>query len=301
MAKLLITRGLPGSGKTTLARAWVAEDPKNRVRVNRDDLREMLTNGFVKDNEYDLTQARNAFVSELLRRGYDVIVDDTNLPSKTVRLLMKLSDDHGIEDLTDVPLETCLERNSLPQRRDSGRMVPEAVIRDMHQRFVKGRGHPLSVPEIDSEGLEYLIPYTTPANRPRAVLVDLDGTTALHNGRSPYDMTRVHEDEPNTAVVDTVRAMHKYGHRVVFVSARTEEARQDTERWLSDKVRVPYEVLLLRPNGDGRKDSEVKYEIFDRFIRNNYAVSFVLDDRDSVVGMWRALGIPCFQVAPGNF
>jgi len=27
----------------------------------------------------------------------------------------------------------------------------------------------------------------------------------------------------------------------------------------------------------------------------------VFDDRDQVVEMWRANGIPCFQVAPGNF
>jgi hypothetical protein len=43
--KLVITRGLPGCGKTTRARAWVAEDPSRRVRVNRDDLRTMLSGG----------------------------------------------------------------------------------------------------------------------------------------------------------------------------------------------------------------------------------------------------------------
>jgi len=27
----------------------------------------------------------------------------------------------------------------------------------------------------------------------------------------------------------------------------------------------------------------------------------VFDDRDKVVNMWRENGIPCLQVAPGNF
>jgi hypothetical protein len=27
----------------------------------------------------------------------------------------------------------------------------------------------------------------------------------------------------------------------------------------------------------------------------------ILDDRNQVVDMWRSIGLPCFQVAPGNF
>lgn len=301
-ATLVITRGLPGSGKTTRAKEWVAADPGNRARVNRDDLRESVFGGFVRENEYSLVKARDSFVKTLLKRGFSVVVDDTNLPNKTVRSLISLSpDSYEVWDSTDVPLDTCLERNSSPERRNSGREVPEEVIRDMYQRFVKGKSYPLPLPEIDSEELEGLTPYTAPDNVPRAILVDLDGTTALHNGRSPYDMTRVYEDDPNKPVVEAVRAMYKFGYRVVFLSARTEDARQDTERWLSERVRVPYEALLLRQIGDGRRDSQVKYEIFNEHIRNNYAVGFVLDDRDSVVRMWRSIGVPCFQVAPGSF
>jgi hypothetical protein len=42
VSKLIITRGLPGSGKTTWARQQV-----RFVRVNRDDLREMLHGGML--------------------------------------------------------------------------------------------------------------------------------------------------------------------------------------------------------------------------------------------------------------
>lgn len=39
MSKIIVTRGLPASGKSTWAKAWVAADPANRVRVNRDAIR----------------------------------------------------------------------------------------------------------------------------------------------------------------------------------------------------------------------------------------------------------------------
>ncbi|WP_397517910.1 AAA family ATPase [Rhodococcus opacus] len=40
-----LTRGLPGSGKSSLARLWVQQDPEGRVRINRDDLRAELPHG----------------------------------------------------------------------------------------------------------------------------------------------------------------------------------------------------------------------------------------------------------------
>jgi len=42
-------------------------------------------------------------------------------------------------------------------------------------------------------------------------------------------------------------------------------------------------------------------EIFDNHIAPKYNISYVLDDRDRVVDMWRSLGLTCFQVDWGNF
>ena len=83
MTRLLITRGLPASGKTTFARKL----QPYVVRVNRDDLRRMLHGRrlFTQRAEAQVTHAQRAAVEALLRAHTDVIVDDTNLRAKTVR------------------------------------------------------------------------------------------------------------------------------------------------------------------------------------------------------------------------
>ena len=47
---VVITRGLPASGKTTFARQWVSEDKENRVRVEKDEIRK--DGRLFKDGEY---------------------------------------------------------------------------------------------------------------------------------------------------------------------------------------------------------------------------------------------------------
>ena len=59
--------------------------------------------------------------------------------------------------------------------------------------------------------------------------------------------------------------------------------------------------LFMREHNDHRADHEVKREMFLVEIEDDYDIQFVLDDRKQVVDMWRKEGLPCFQVAPGDF
>jgi hydroxymethylpyrimidine pyrophosphatase-like HAD family hydrolase len=136
---------------------------------------------------------------------------------------------------------------------------------------------------------------------PSAVLVDVDGTLALHDGRDPYDESLVAYDLPNTAIITIVRALHKDGHRIIVVSGRTEFARQDTMDWLDEHLQVPIDGLYLRASGDRRRDIHVKRDIYQIYIANRYDVLCVLDDRTQVVRLWRSLDLTCLQVAPGDF
>jgi predicted kinase len=309
VSRLILTRGLPACGKTTRARDWVAEDPTHRARVNRDDLRQMLHDGVYlgQDTERQIVAARDALIRSLLAKGLDVVCDETNLPQRVARDVARvglLADPEitlEVWDMTDVPVETCVNRDVV--RREQGRRsVGDRVIYDMHERFIRGRAHPLPFPDPESGDGETVLPYMPKFDTPRAVMVDIDGTVALHGARSPFDETRVHEDRPNKAVIAVVHSLWRDGNQIIMCSGRTEGCRGATEKWLNEWIGADSRRrLFMRPVGDTRKDAIVKREIFDREIRNHYDVVCVLDDRNQVVEMWRELGLTVLQVAPGDF
>ena len=310
MPTLIITRGLPGAGKTSWARSWVRENPDRRARVNRDDLRGMLHNGDqipadqpagITGTEHTVVGARNALLRRLLEKGRDVVCDDTNLPQRVARELRAIARDAGatfeVHDLRDVPLELCLDRNA---RRSGRARVPDGRIRELHRKYIAGQDLGPLPPEPPGAGYG-LVSYVPLMHLPTAYLVDVDGTVALLGDRSPYDATRVLEDRPNWRVCDLVTTLHAAGHQLVFCSGRMEAARPDTETWINRWLGISRPVLHMRADGDLRRDSIVKMEIFDQHIRHAWRVLGVFDDRRQVVDAWRAIGLTCFQVAPGEF
>lgn len=320
MTKLIVCRGLPGSGKSTFARGWVAEDPTNRAEVNRDYLRDMLHDGAWiggrAGTEGAVIAVRDAAIKTLLRKGVDVVCSDTNLPSRVARDLRNLADTTGsefeVQDFTDVPLDVCLERDAeredrylIDRQGDGG--VGEKVIRGMYDRYLAGKTYPLPIPEPAKREEVKGLPYVAKPGTPEAIIVDIDGTIALNkSGRSPFDWHRVGEDTPNKPVIDAVLESFFYAAelcddlRIIFMSGRDESCRAETESWLCKHVPIAAQ-LFMRPAGDNRKDSVVKLELFDQHIRDHYTVRHVYDDRDQVIRMWRSLGLTAFQVAEGSF
>lgn len=327
MTKLIVTRGLPGSGKSTFAREWVAEDPANRAEVNRDYLRKMLHDGVYiggyKGTEGAVTAVRDAAIKTLLRRGLDVVSSDTNLAQKVARDLRNLADIAGagfeVKDFTDVPLDVCLERDRertnrflLDHEGEPG--VGDEVICGMHSRYLAGKPFPMPLPETNKVEQPKALPYVAKPGTPEAIIVDIDGTVALNkSGRSPYDWARVGEDTPNLPVIEAAKE-HLYfaddtacEFHIIFLSGRDESCRELTEAWLSEHF-IGYDFgdarwasLYMRPTGDTRKDTVVKLELFDEHVRDAFTVRHVYDDRDQVVKIWRSIGLTVFQVAEGAF
>lgn len=136
--------------------------------------------------------------------------------------------------------------------------------------------------------------------RTRAIICDLDGTLALLTRRGPYEGHKCELDELSEPIAHILKTYHEAGFAIVLVSGREDRHRRPTERWLRTH-KVVYDALFMRPTKDFRKDAIIKRELYDREIRDNYDVLFVLDDRNQVVRMWRDLGLQCLQVADGDF
>lgn len=304
--RVILTRGLPASGKSTYARKLVDEDP-TFIRLNRDDFRQMLFGQAVLSSakEQMVTAAQHGAIDNSLKAGFNVIVDDTNFFERGVKNIMKIAQKYGAEvefkDFTDVSLDELLHRDD--QRRQAGKSnlsgaVGEKVIRDMHRRYIQGRQLPLPIPNI---GSYELIPYEPDESKPKAVIVDIDGTVAKMIDRSPYDWKRVGEDGPVQTVLDMVYALEKAGNIILFTSGRDGSCGRETYDWLIDHYEGTRWFLEMREENDNRPDWIIKAEIFDNYYRDDYNVRLVVDDRDQVVRMWRQLGLTVAQVAEGDF
>lgn len=293
MTELILTRGVPASGKTTWAKQYAAD--YNYTRVNRDELRKEL---HVKhgENEPLVTKIQHSRVKELLRNGISVIVDDTNLTARFVKEWLKIAAEEGatasFKDF-DIDYETAVAR-------DFGRFddsVGEEVIKSFFDRFVK-KGSLPTPPVLDKETATKFAPYKKTVGLPSAILVDIDGTLAHMQGRSPYDPTLYHTDTLDGVIADLV---YRYEDKwVIIMSGRDAGYRKETMDWLHAN-RVSYDELHMRPEGDKRKDDVVKNELFEEHIAGRFNVDFILDDRNRVVDMWRAKGLKVLQVADGDF
>jgi hypothetical protein len=74
---------------------------------------------------------------------------------------------------------------------------------------------------------------------------------------------------------------------------------ESTRQWLSENVGdwTDSRMLLMRPQGDMRKDTLVKKEIYHKYIEGRYNIDYVIDDRDQVIRMWEfELGLDVIKV-----
>ena len=135
--RVIILRGLPGSGKTTWAREFIKYRPWYR-RVSKDALREMFAFGEYDYNDEKLVRKiQGQLIRDLLREGSSVVVDNTNLRERDVREIKGASviywQDKSYLSVRvlefHTPLEECIRRDALRERP-----VGAERIREMAER-----------------------------------------------------------------------------------------------------------------------------------------------------------------------
>lgn len=303
--KMVLTRGLPASGKTTWATLWAQRDSDNRRLVSRDDIRPSVgaAPGSVGTTEEEnlVTSLQRHLLRSYLRAGRDVVVADTNLRRRSAKslvefaltirpdLTVEVQDFHA--DLDDLIVRDASRPNA----------VGEGTLRTMWARFPRKNWWDLEQLLIDAESSPAVQPYVQDTNLSEAVLVDIDGTVAHMDGRGPYEYDKVLTDQPDLAVIDAVRAVADHGFKILVLSGRDGSCYQNTLTWLR-MHHVPFDELHMRTAGDKRPDWAVKDEILRQHVQPHYWVRFAYDDRDQVVNHYRDnLGLKVFQVAPGDF
>lgn len=287
MPKLLIMRGLPGSGKSTHAKKLV--DSGNYIRVNRDLLREMLHNNKWSGKNEGLTvDAERLIFALAISSNKNVVVDDTNLNPSVEKMWRDAAKEYG------VPCEVLTLTTSLE----------ECIKRDAE------RGHTIGRDRIVGMALQWNL---FPVPDKGIVLCDLDGTLCDIKHRLRYvdgsmgekkDWKSFFQEIPNDTirqdVLDHLRAAISEGRKVFFVSARPDTYHGVTETWLRENLPTgfKYEGLIMRSAYDKREDTVVKQDMYDKYFKH-YPIELVIDDRPSVIEMWRSNKLTVLDVGDG--
>ena len=145
---------------------------------------------------------------------------------------------------------------------------------------------------------------------PPTVIFDIDGTLAncdhrIHWVRSnpknwPAFNRAMKLDTVHENIVWMLHTFHAAGCTILIASGRSEDDRKVTETWLQDVANVTglYSNLYMRASNDYRPDDIVKSELLDRMREDGYDPTMVVDDRPSVLRMWRSCGLATLAVGP---
>lgn len=148
MSKVIILRGIQGSGKTTWALDWVNQNPDHRIRLNRDDIRLMFGRYWLDDK--DAQRHREEVISDMINQALrsamtnklDIVIDNMNLSDysvkdirNTVTFMNHKLDSYGVKydiEFKDfkTPLDVCIERDS---HRD--RPIGKEIITNTYNRY----------------------------------------------------------------------------------------------------------------------------------------------------------------------
>ena len=146
------------------------------------------------------------------------------------------------------------------------------------------------------------------SKKTKAWIFDIDGTLADTDHRIHYIKPKEGEkkdwgkffaaakdDKPFQHVLQFNQAIAENinDEAIVLVTARPENLRKDTEKWLTENG-VYWNELFMRPANERKADFEVKRDIYREQIKPYYDIRAAFEDRLQVAKMWREEGVQVF-------
>jgi len=289
--KVIVTCGLPASGKSTFAKEWVAKDPTNRVRINKDDLRMTLHGGkYSKGNESQVIRIEEQILIDSLVKGKSIIVDNTHLATrkdgknKHFERIRQTVENNS--ELCGLSISTELKRFEVEPE--------ECIKRDLQRTNSVG---PDVIWRMYWDHIAEVENYKFVHEKQDAIIVDVDGTLAQMEGRHPFEWDKVGTDSVRKHIRTLVNVYACNNFKIIVLTGRNSEAYNETEMWLIHNG-IGYDKLFSRATGDYRKDFVVKRELYKQHIEPYYNVHLVVDDRPQVIREWRRLGLPVINANP---
>jgi phosphoglycolate phosphatase-like HAD superfamily hydrolase len=141
-------------------------------------------------------------------------------------------------------------------------------------------------------------------------LFDIDGTLADNSHRTHHVWNKPkHWGKFNATMAGDALHPHvamlcrhlSHFLPIILCTGREEAYRKVTEEWLRRHDLAVYRALHMRKSQDYRADTIVKMEMLAAIRAEGYRPVMAFDDRNAVVAAWRSAGIPCAQVAEGDF
>ena len=163
------------------------------------------------------------------------------------------------------------------------------------------------------ESAEQTAARIAPRHATPCIVFDIDGTIANGDHRVHLILSEpkqwdayfdlCHDDAPIPHMLRVLKSLER-DFVIVFVSGRAARSRKKTEKWLSDHGAYSGRTrlhLYMREDGDHKNDDVLKIELLAKLRADGFEPVMAFDDRTRVVNAWRTAGIPCAQVAPGDF
>lgn len=295
MSKIIVLQGVPASGKSTWAKEFVI-GKEDWVIISKDSIRESTGNYWVPSRENYISEVEEFQVKSAIKNNLNIILDSTNLNPKVIEKWKNLAKETNSKidfKLFKIDFKTALERD-----RGRDRSVGKEVLKSFFSRYF-----PEELEHYYADHRKF-IEYNP--NKEDCIVVDLDGTVAIHTGRSYYDWYRVKEDLPNKPLIKTLLLLNK-DYKIIFLTGRmcTDICLSKTTEWITEYFGKPENLgkgwtLIMRDNNDFRSGTIVKEELYHKFIEPKFNVIAAYDDSDKIVKMWRDLGILCNQVYYGE-